>query len=78
MSDDTDVVWISSSHVLQRFDQPLLQYISQYMNVDLWEYHYHKDQGSSIDEAVDLMYEFLAHYSHPIHLAGHGAGGAIA
>ncbi|MEH2317714.1 hypothetical protein [Nostoc sp.] len=61
MSDDTDVVWISSSHVLQRFDQPLLQYISQYINVDLWEYHYHKDQGSFIDEAVDLMYEFLAH-----------------
>ncbi|MEH2279436.1 MAG: alpha/beta fold hydrolase [Nostoc sp.] len=78
MSDDIDVVWISSSHVLQRFDQPLLQYISQYMNVDQWEYHHHKDEGSSIDEAVDLMYEFLAHYSHPIHLAGHGAGGAIA
>ncbi|MHC5761746.1 alpha/beta fold hydrolase [Nostoc sp.] len=78
MSDDTDVVWISSSHVLQRFDLPLLQYISQYMNVAQWEYHHHKDEGSSIDEAVDLMYEFLAQYSHPIHLAGHGAGGAIA
>ncbi|MBN3946197.1 MAG: alpha/beta hydrolase [Nostoc sp. NMS7] len=76
MSDDTDVVWISSSHVLQRFDRPLLQYISQSMNVDQWEYLHDKDEGSSIDEAVDLIYEFLGQYSHPIHLAGHGAGGA--
>lgn len=78
MSDHIDVVWISSSHILQRFDRPLLQYMSQYVNVEQWEYHYQKDEGSSIDEAVDLMYELLAPYSHSIHLAGHGAGGAIA
>ncbi len=78
MSNDTDVVWISSSHVLQRFDRPLLQYISQYMNVDQWEYHHDKDEGSSIDEAVNLLDEFLSQSSHPVHLAGHGAGGAIA
>lgn len=78
MSDNTDVVWISSSHVLQRFARPLLQYISQYMNVNQWEYHHNKDEGSSIDEAVDLMDEFLAPSSHPVNLAGHGAGGAIA
>lgn len=56
MSDNTDVVWISFIHVLQHFDQPLLQYISQYMNVDQWEYHHYKDESSFIDEAVDLMY----------------------
>lgn len=78
MSDNTDVVWISSSHVLQRFDRPLLQYISKYMNVNQWEYHHNKDEGSSIDEAVDLMHKFLAPSSHPVHLAGRGAGGAIA
>ncbi|WP_442947782.1 hypothetical protein [Nostoc sp.] len=49
MSDNTDVVWISSSNVLQRFDRPLLQYISKYMNVNQWKYHHNKDEGSSID-----------------------------
>ncbi|MGH1395202.1 MAG: alpha/beta fold hydrolase [Trichormus sp.] len=78
MSDDLDVVWISSSHVLQRFDKPLLQYISQYVNVAQWEYRSSKDEGSSIDEAVTLLHEFLSQCPHPINLAGHGAGGAIA
>ncbi|MBW4597684.1 MAG: alpha/beta hydrolase [Brasilonema angustatum HA4187-MV1] len=78
MSNNIDVVWISYSHVLQRFDQPLLEYLSQYVNVDQWEYHHHLDEGSSIDEAVDLLDEFLSQSSYPVNLAGHGAGGAIA
>ncbi|MBU7581400.1 MAG: alpha/beta hydrolase [Nostoc sp. TH1S01] len=78
MSDDFDVVWISSSPVLQRFDKPLLQYISQYVNVAQWEYRAVKDEGVSIDEAVDLLDEFLSECAYPINLAGHGAGGAIA
>jgi pimeloyl-ACP methyl ester carboxylesterase len=78
MSDAFDVLWISSSPALQRFDKPLLQYISKYLNVAQWEYRSHKDEGSSIDEAVGLVAEFLAEYSHPVHIAGHGAGGAIA
>ncbi|UKP00186.1 alpha/beta fold hydrolase [Nostoc sp. UHCC 0870] len=78
MSDDIDVLWISSSSVLQRFDKPLLQYISQYVNVAQWEYRHGKDEGGSIDEAVGLLEEYLSQYSQPVHLAGHGAGGAIA
>ncbi|MBE9207659.1 alpha/beta fold hydrolase [Nostoc sp. LEGE 06077] len=78
MSDELDVVWISSSPVLQRFDKPLLQYISQYANVSQWEYRPGKDEGASINEAVDLLDEFLSEYAYPVNLAGHGAGGAIA
>ncbi|WP_375513708.1 hypothetical protein [uncultured Nostoc sp.] len=77
MSNDIDVVWIISSHVLQPFDWPLLQYISQYMKVDQWEYHHYKDEGSCINEAVNLLDEFLSQSSHSVHLVGHGAGGAI-
>ncbi|MBP5976909.1 alpha/beta hydrolase [Brasilonema sp. CT11] len=78
MSNETDIVWISSSHVSQRFDRPLLEYLSQYVNVDQWEYHHHLDKGSSIDEAVNFLDEFLSQSSYPVNLAGHGAGGAIA
>jgi pimeloyl-ACP methyl ester carboxylesterase len=78
MSDDLDVVWISSSTVLQRFDRPLLQYISKSVNVAQWEYRHHRDEGSSIDEAVDLLAEFMEQCPYPVNLAGHAAGGAIA
>ncbi|MBD2347114.1 alpha/beta fold hydrolase [Anabaena subtropica] len=78
MSDDLDVLWISSSPILQRFDKPLLQYISKYVNVAQWEYRQNKDEGSSIDEAVALLEEFLAQCPYPVNLAGHAAGGAIA
>ncbi|MGM3305376.1 alpha/beta fold hydrolase [Anabaena sp. WFMT] len=78
MSDIFDVLWLSSSPALGRFDQPLLKYLCKYMKVAQWEYHQGKDEGSSIDEAVDLVYEFLTPCTGSIHLAGHGAGGAIA
>jgi pimeloyl-ACP methyl ester carboxylesterase len=78
MSDMVDVLWLSSSPALARFDQPLLKYLSKYMKVAQWEYHHEKDEGSYIDEAVNLVYEFLRDETDPIHLAGHGAGGAIA
>lgn len=78
MSDIFDVLWLSSSPALVRFDQPLLSYLSKYMQVAQWEYHPEKDEGSSIDEAVNLLNEFLTPCTDAIHLAGHGAGGAIA
>ncbi|MBD2253867.1 alpha/beta fold hydrolase [Nostoc parmelioides] len=78
MSNDIDIVWVSSSHVLQRFDKPLLQYLSQSVTVAQWEYIADQDEGSSIDEAVESLDEYLSQCSDPVNLAGHGAGGAIA
>lgn len=78
MSDIVDVLWLSSSPALARFDQPLLKYLSKYMTVAQWEYHHEKDEGSSIDEAVNLLNEFLTTKNDSVHLAGHGAGGALA
>ncbi|MEA5617203.1 alpha/beta fold hydrolase [Cronbergia sp. UHCC 0137] len=78
MSDIFDLLWLSSSPVLGRFDQPLLRYLSKYMKVAQWEYHHQQDEGGSIDEAVDLLDQYLTLSPHPVHLAGHGAGGALA
>ncbi|NET00182.1 MAG: alpha/beta hydrolase [Sphaerospermopsis sp. SIO1G1] len=78
MSDIFDVLWLSSSPALVRFDQPLLKYLSKYMRVAQWEYCVEKDEGSSIDEAVKLLNEFLTDKDEPVHLAGHGVGGVLA
>ncbi|RCJ21969.1 hypothetical protein A6770_04895 [Nostoc minutum NIES-26] len=78
MSELFDVIWLNASPILTRFDRPLLQYLSKCMKVAQWEYHQTKDEASSIDIAVELLYEFLEEYPHSLHLAGHGMGGAIA
>ncbi|MTJ54771.1 alpha/beta hydrolase [Anabaena sp. UHCC 0253] len=78
MSDIFDVVWLTSSPALARFDQPLLKYLSKYMKIAQWEYHQDKDEGSSLDEAVDLLNEFLTPCTDSIHLIGHSSGGVIA
>ncbi|MGV0105395.1 Serine aminopeptidase S33 domain-containing protein [Nostoc sp. DSM 114160] len=77
MSDSFDVLWLSASPVLQRFDKPLLEHLSRYINIAQWEYQQTRDEASSIDQAVDLLYEFLECRG-PVHLAGHAMGGAIA
>lgn len=78
MSDSFDVLWLSASSVLQRFDRPLVQYLSRHLRIAHWEYQQSQDEGSSIDQAVELLYEFLEDCDRSVHLAGHGMGGAVA
>ncbi|WP_017651803.1 alpha/beta hydrolase [Fortiea contorta] len=78
MCDAFDLLWLSASHSLQRFDQPLLKYLAKFVRVAQWEYQQDKDEASCIDNAVDLLSEFVESCSGPLHLAGHGVGGAIA
>ncbi|MEH2314480.1 MAG: alpha/beta hydrolase [Nostoc sp.] len=78
MSDSFDVLWLNASPILKRFDEPLLKYLSGYISVAQWEYHQTKDEASSIDQAVELVDEFLECRDRPVHLAGHSIGGAIA
>lgn len=78
MSDSFDVLWLSASPVLQRFDKPLLDYLSGYIRIAQWEYQQTKDEGSSIEQAVELLSDFLEWRDRPVHLGGHGVGGAIA
>ncbi|MDJ0616598.1 MAG: alpha/beta hydrolase [Calothrix sp. MO_192.B10] len=78
MIDSFDVLWLTASPSLKYFDQPLLKFLSASLQIAEWEYYPTLDEASSIDEAVRLIDEFLQSYSHPVHLAGHGTGGAIA
>jgi pimeloyl-ACP methyl ester carboxylesterase len=80
--DTLDTLWISTSSHLKRFDQPLLNYLSRSISIAQWEYQQTPDEGSSLDQCVDLLHCYLQQRSltspHPIHLAGHGMGGLVA
>lgn len=78
MSDSFDLLWLSASPSLQRFDQPLLKYLSGFVSIAQWEYRQTPDEASSIDQAVDLLSEFVEQSPQPLHLAGHGISGTIA
>ncbi|AKG24342.1 alpha/beta fold hydrolase [Calothrix sp. 336/3] len=73
-----DVLWLTASPSLKRFDLPLLRYLSTKQTVAHWEYIQSEDEASSIYQAVDLLHDFLKSSPQPVHLAGHGISGAIA
>lgn len=76
MSDSFNVLWLSASPSLKYFDQQLLRYLSEHLSIARWEYFQNKDEASSIDNAVTLLYDCLKS-SHPVHLIGHGISGVV-
>jgi pimeloyl-ACP methyl ester carboxylesterase len=72
------VLWLNVSQSLRRFDQPLLQRLSQDVSIACWEYRQAADEASSIQNAVALLHEYLADCEQPVHLVGHGLSGVIA
>ncbi|WP_051470142.1 alpha/beta fold hydrolase [Fischerella sp. PCC 9605] len=78
MSNQFDVLWLNASQSLKGFDLPLLQYLSKHLLIARWEYYQTKDEASSIDTAVTMLYDFLKSHDRPVNLAGHGMSGAIA
>ena len=78
MNESFDVLWLNASTSLKRFNKPLLEYLSGQIRVAEWEYYQTKDEASCIDQAVDLLHEFLETYPGSVHLAGHGMSGTIA
>ena len=71
-------LWVSASPSLKYFHRRLLNNLSKVVKIELWEYYQTLDEGSSIDGAIDLLQEYLDNSECPVHLVGHGVGGAIA
>jgi pimeloyl-ACP methyl ester carboxylesterase len=78
MIDRSKFLWISVSPSLKYFHRRLLGSLSKVVKVELWEYYQTLDEGSSVEEAVDLLHEYLAESHDPVHLIGHGIGGTVA
>ncbi|HEY9907663.1 MAG TPA: alpha/beta hydrolase [Thermosynechococcaceae cyanobacterium] len=72
-----DILWLSCSPSLKRFDQPLLRILSQHFTVARWDYSQTLDEASSLNTAIVLLHDYLKHRKQPIHLVGHGIGGVV-
>jgi pimeloyl-ACP methyl ester carboxylesterase len=72
-----DVLWLSASPSLQYFDRPLLNYLSQYVPLWLWEYQQTQDEACCLEVAVELLHDYLKQHDRPIHLIGHSTSGLI-
>ncbi|WP_414586853.1 alpha/beta fold hydrolase [Scytonema sp. PCC 10023] len=77
MSKLPDVIWLNTSPSLQCFAQPLMYQLSHKMTVALWEYHQTQDEASSLDDAVELLQDYLKSCEQPVHLVGHSTGGLL-
>ncbi|MBE9126015.1 MULTISPECIES: alpha/beta fold hydrolase [unclassified Coleofasciculus] len=72
-----DVLWLNVSPSLQRFDQPLIRYLSRQVAIAQWDYQQSQDEPSSVDVPVVLLHDYLKSCDRPIHLIGHGTGGLV-
>ncbi len=78
MSNFPEVVWVSASSALRRFDQPLLRHLASRHTVAHWEYSQSPDEASSLETAVVLLHDYLKHRDQPVHLIGHSTGALVA
>ncbi len=78
VSQQENLLWISASPNLKYFDLPLLKTLSRSHVVARWEYQQHSDEASSLEEAVNLLVDYIKQSDRPMHLAGHGLSGVIA
>lgn len=72
-----DVLWLSASPSLQLFDRHLLNYLSQYVPVRLWEYRQTEDEACCLDSVVEMLHHYLKQRDRPIHIMGHSTSGLI-
>jgi pimeloyl-ACP methyl ester carboxylesterase len=72
-------IWINPNPSFKNFHQPLLRALSYQVPIDFWEYHQTVDEGGSMILAINLLHQYLSQFpNQPIHLIGHGLGGAVA
>jgi pimeloyl-ACP methyl ester carboxylesterase len=77
MSNFPSILWLSTSPSWQRFEQPLIRYLSDRLPIAQWEYCQSQDEPSSLDVAQILLYDYLKYSSQPVHLIGHSTGGLL-
>ena len=77
MSKNISSLWINTNPSFQRFETPVIRYLSQQMTVARWEYYQDRDEPCSLDIALILLHDYLKSLSQPIHFIGHSTGGLL-
>jgi pimeloyl-ACP methyl ester carboxylesterase len=72
------VLWLNVSPSFKRFDKLILQRLCRDVPISYWEYIQTADEASSIQNAVNLLEEYISGRGQPVHLVGHGLSGVVA
>ena len=71
------VVGISTSQSLQRFDLPLLRSLSKQYPVAQWQFCQDPDQPIDLNLAIASLHDYLQTCEGAVHLVGHGVAGLL-
>jgi pimeloyl-ACP methyl ester carboxylesterase len=71
------VVGISTSQSLQRFDLPLLRSLSRQYPVAQWQFCQDLDRPIDLDVAIASLHDYLQTCQDQVHLVGHGIAGLV-
>ena len=77
MNKQINSIWINSNPSFQKFETPLIRYLSRHTTIARWEYYQDQDEPCSLDIALVLLHDYLKSLSQPIHLIGHSTGGLL-
>jgi len=73
-----DALWVTVSPTLGIFDSPLQRCLAGQTTLAKWQYAQEADESCEIQKAVSLLQTYMDSLPQPIHLLGHGLGGAVA
>ena len=77
MNKKIESIWINTNPSFQKFENPLIRYLSRCTTVARWEYYQDRDEPCSLDIALVLLHDYLKSLSQPINLIGHSTGGLL-
>ena len=77
MSQKIESIWINTNPSFQRFESPLIRYLSKGTTIARWEYYQNQDEPCSLDIALVLLHDYLKSLAQPINLIGHSTGGLL-
>ena len=77
MSNRLDTLWLNTNPSFQRFDKPLIRYLSNQRPIAQWDYYQNQDEATSLNVALTLLHDYLKSQDKPVHLVGHSTGGLL-
>lgn len=72
-----DILWLNTSPSLERFDRPLIDYLSKQVPIARWKYIQTQDEPSSLTRALELLHDYLKSRCQSVHIIGHGTSGLL-
>ena len=77
MFKNPNIIWLNTNPYLRRFNLPVIQHLSNYVDIGHWEYQQTEDEGTSFAQGINLLEDYLSTIKKPMHLVGHSTCGLL-